>query len=140
MKELVRKHEEKIRYLVVGAWNTAFGYLAFAFLLFALQQVLHYMLVLVFSYVVSISNAYICYKFFVFKTKGNYIKEYLRFYLVYGFSFLINIILLPAFVEIFNVVPVISQGIITILIAITSYYGHKYYSFNVSVLVHESNE
>ncbi len=132
MKQFISRHEEKVRYLVVGGWNTAFGYLLFIALYTLLHATVNYLAILIVSYVVSITNAYICYKFLVFRTKGNYLREYLRFYLVYGLAFLINLALLPVFVELLGINPVISQGVIVIFTVIISYVAHKNFSFNVT--------
>ncbi len=125
-------HEEKIRYLVAGGWNTVFGYGTFAAMFFFWGDYIHYMAIMIISYIVSVSNAYISYKFFVFKTKGNYLREYLRFYLVYGFAFILNIVLLPVSVEVFKINPLISQAAIVMVTVVFSYLGHKNYSFDVS--------
>ena len=133
MKHFIYRHEEKLRYLIVGGWNTVFGYLLFIVLYGLLGERVNYVAILVASYIVSITNAYFCYKFLVFKTKGNYLREYLRFYLVYGLAFLINLALLPVMVEILSINPVISQGLIVFFTVIVSYVGHKNFSFNVAV-------
>lgn len=129
MKQLIKKHEQKVRFLIVGGWNTAFGYAAFAAIYFLLNNYLHYLVILVISYIIGITNAYFCYKFFVFKTKGNYLKEYLRFYLVYGIVFIINLALLPIAVEFFKINPLLSQGGIIFIAVFLSYFGHKNFSF-----------
>jgi putative flippase GtrA len=132
MMKLLKKYQEQIRYLITGGWNTLFGYLSFAGLHLLFEHRLHYIPLLVISYIISITNAYLCYKFFVFKTKGNFWLEYFRFYVVYGASFLINIALLPLFVEVFKANLLISQAIITMFTVIISYAGHKYFSFRKS--------
>ncbi|NLU49340.1 MAG: GtrA family protein [Syntrophomonadaceae bacterium] len=131
MKALLRRHEEKIRFVVVGGWNTVFGYLVFAGLYYLLRSHLHYLLLLAASYIISITNAYLGYKFAVFKTRGNYLREYLRFYLVYGVSFLVNLILLPVLVEALGLHPLVAQALILFFTTVISYTGHKYYSFSV---------
>lgn len=108
-----------------------FGYTVFAGLYFALQNLLHYIAVLVITYIISITNSYLGHKIFVFKTTGNYAKEYLRYYQVTGISFLMNLLLLPFFVEVFEISIIISQGLVVFFVAAISYIGHKYYSFNV---------
>lgn len=132
MRNTYRKHEEKIRYIIAGGWNTLIGYLVFAILYYFLSHKIHYLIILVFSYIVSITNAYVSYKYLVFKTKGNYLREYLRFYLVYGTSFLVNIALMTVIVELIHINPVIAQGIILFFTTMIAYVGHKRYSFNVS--------
>lgn len=129
----VSKHQEKIRYLIAGGWNTLFGYCTFAALLFIFAKQLHYILILVITYVISVSNAYVSYKFLVFRTKGNYLREYLRFYLVYGAVFVANLILLPISVELLNIKPLISQAMIIAGAVVISYFGHKHYSFQLPI-------
>jgi putative flippase GtrA len=90
------------------------------------------MLDMIISNIISITNAYICYKFFVFKTRGNYIKEYLRFYLVYGIAFALNILLLPLFVRYLKIHPLVAQAIVTLFTIIISYWGHRHFSFRLS--------
>ena len=70
--------------------------------------------------------------FFVFKTKGNYCREYLRFYLVYGASFIANLILMPLFVEVGGMKPIPAQGIILFFSVLFGYVGHKHFSFGTS--------
>lgn len=121
--------QKKLTYIAVGAWNTLFGYLAFLFLYYLTHDFLHYMLILVLSQMVGLTNAYICYKFLVFKTKGNYLKEYLRFYVIYGTTFIVNLILIGFFVEFIGLNPVISQALISVLVVAMAYFGHSRFSF-----------
>ena len=58
------------------------------------------MILVIITNILAITNAYICYKLVVFKTKGNYVKEYLRFYIVYGFAFAVSLLLFPLFMEV----------------------------------------
>ena len=96
MKHFYKKHQEKIDYLLVGGWNTIFGYLVFVLLYYLFSSKIHYILLFILSNILSITNAYIGNKVFVFKTQGNYIREYLRFYVVYGGAMMLNCVLLPA--------------------------------------------
>lgn len=131
MKALYQRHQEKINYLLVGGWNTVFGYLTFVVLYYLLHQQIHYLILLIISNILSITNAYIGYKIFVFRTKGNYLNEYLRFYVVYGLALLLNLILLPLVVELFKINPVIAQAIIMFINVVFSYLGHKNFSFRL---------
>jgi putative flippase GtrA len=130
-KNIYVKHKQKVDYLLVGGWNTVFGYLTFLALYYLLSHRIHYLFLLVISNILSITNAYIGYKIFVFKTKGNYFREYLRFYVVYGSALALNLVLLPLCVEIFRLSPPLAQGILTFINVGFSYFGHKYFSFKV---------
>jgi putative flippase GtrA len=63
-------HGEKIQYLVVGAFNTLFGYAVWAVLYDLLSGWLGYAPVLVASYAIAIANAYVLYRFVVFRSHG----------------------------------------------------------------------
>jgi putative flippase GtrA len=124
------ENKKKVRYLAVGFWNTVFSYAAFVVLYYLTHAHLHYMLILVLSQIVGLTNAYICYKLLVFKTKGNIVREYLRFYVVYGTTFIVNLVLIAFFVELLGINPVISQGIIAVVVVTMAYFGHSRFSFN----------
>jgi len=129
VSEFIKRNNAFIRFLMAGAWNTGFGYGVFI-VLSVLPLKLHYVIVLIISNILGITNAYLCYKYFVFKTRGNYAREYARFYAIYGVTFVINLLLLPVLVEVFKIRPVIAQGLLIVVIIFGSYFGHKYFSFN----------
>jgi putative flippase GtrA len=129
MKQFISKHKQKIRYLIIGGWNTVFGYGVFAGLYFWLSGSVHYLLILSLSYIINITNAYVGYKLFVFRTKGNILREYFRFYLVYGVSFVVNLASLPFLLEILHLNMYVAQALITIITVIGSYVLHKNFSF-----------
>lgn len=118
-----------LRFLVAGGWNTAFGYASLALLYYLFSDKIHYLLLMVFAAILSITNAYICHKFFVFKTKGNYIKEYLRYYVVYSVPIGFGFIFLPFCIEILKINFYVTQAILTLITVIISYFGHKHVSF-----------
>ena len=117
------------KFLLVGAWNTAFGYLAFVGLYAALGRRVHYLLVLVLAQVMAVTNAYLSYKWGVFRTKGYVWGEYLRFWTVYLYTFAANFILLPLFVQRLHLGPILAQGILTALGALAGYLGHSRFTF-----------
>src|SRR6266571_2520671 len=86
-----------LRYLLVGGWNTLFGYACFAIFTALLQprMAYGYVVAIVISNPLSITVSYLGYKWFVFKTKGNYLRECARCMLVYGSSMAVGVILLP---------------------------------------------
>ncbi len=133
MIKKLKPHSEKIRYIAVGGWNTVFGLASFTLLYWLFSKAVNYLLILVASNVVSITNAYICYKFLVFRTRGNYLREYLRFYVIYGAAFLGNIALMFILVSYLKMNPIASQGIIMFFIFACSYFGHKYFSFKTGM-------
>ncbi len=105
LARLVRRFPKQqfVRYIAVGMWNTVWGYTSFAAFLFLfshlLPQRLLYLAVVVASLVstpINITMAYFCYKFFVFRTVGNYLVEWLRCFAVYGLGMLPGLLILSA--------------------------------------------
>lgn len=117
-----------IRYILSGLWNTFFSYLIFV-ILYKYSGIRNIFIVLCVSQIIGITNAYLIYKIFVFKTKGGYIKEYLKFYLVYGFSLGLNFFLIYIFINIFNMSAIISQGIIAFIVALFGFISHNFFTF-----------
>ena len=126
------------RYTLVGIWNTIFGYGSYAALTALLMpRMTHgYLVAAVLSSLVSISVAFLGYKWLVFKTRGNYLREWLRCHVVYGTAALIGIIVLPAFVYGYHRLvgleasaPYVAGATVTGLNVIVSFLGHRHFSF-----------
>lgn len=138
LQRLWSRYAQLVRYLFVGGFNTAFGYSCFAVLNFVLADRVPYayMVANIGSNIVAITVAFLLYKWFVFRTKGNYLREYLRTYVVYGSSALLGLALLPVLVAVVGmyiknerIVPYVAQAIVIPLVVIISFVGHKRFSF-----------
>jgi putative flippase GtrA len=91
------------RYLCIGIFNTFFGYISFVVVFTLLNAVLpgHLLyLTVVFAWMLAtplnITVSYIGYKFFVFRTKGNYLGEWLKCFAVYGAGTIPGLVVLSA--------------------------------------------
>lgn len=127
----------KTKFVIVGIWNTVFGYGIFCLLdthftwLFSTRAAA-YMSAMVLSLILSVTSAYICHKYITFKSKAKgreIIGEYLRFFTTYFFTICLNLILLPVFVEIVHIHPKIAAAVTTLLCTVASYLGHSRFSF-----------
>ena len=80
---------ESVRFLVIGGCNTLFGVVnSFAMVRLMLwlrpdQPKTMGTVAIALSSVINIGFSFLTYKWFVFRTKGNYLKEYLRSLLIY---------------------------------------------------------
>jgi putative flippase GtrA len=99
------------RYLCVGVFNTVFGYVTFVIALTLLNGVLPqrfvYLTVIVASVIttpLNITVAYFGYKIFVFKTRGNYLLEWLKAFAVYGTSMIPGLVILSALTRLLQTV------------------------------------
>lgn len=134
---------EVIRFLMVGGFNTAFSLALYSgcVILFGRLLPTHGKpLIADIAFAVStpicITVAFLCYKHFVFKTKGNYLKEWLRCFAVYSVSFPMGLVILPAATQGFQrftlthpYAPFLAGLVNSVVIACYSYFAHKKFSF-----------
>jgi putative flippase GtrA len=128
-----------LRYLLVGVGNTAFGYGLFALSTFLLSRrwpEYGYIAAGLLSSIVNITVAFFAYKVFVFKTKGNYLREWVRCFAVYGSSIAIGVVILPGVVYVIRHAtaidtnaPYLAAAAMTGFNAIYNFLGHKKFSF-----------
>ena len=117
------------RYLVTGVWNTLFGYGVFVLLAAWLAPRVHYLLIGAAASVLAITNAYIAHKVFVFRTKGNYLREYARYYVIYGATAAGGLALLALFVDGLGLNLYLAQACVLGLQVAASFVGHRRFSF-----------
>jgi putative flippase GtrA len=135
---------EVIRFLMVGIFNTAFslGLYALCVLIFGrafprLSKPIIADIASIITQPICITVAFLCYKHFVFRTKGNYLKEWLRCFAVYSVSIVASLFILPAATKFFlifkslppNAPPILAGFVNSAIIACYSYFGHKKFSF-----------
>lgn len=126
------------KYLIVGLCNTAFGYGTYAALTALLTP--HLPFAYIFAGLIAsplaITFSFLTYKRFVFKTKGNYLREWSRCILVYGGTALLGTAILPLTVFLLRHLtpadqsaPYIAGAIQMGTGAILGFLGHKNFSF-----------
>lgn len=120
---------KQARYLIVGGGNTAFGYGITVGLYYLLVHHLHIVVISLIANVIGITVSFITYKVFVFRTHGQWLREYLRAYVVYGFAALLSTALLWLLVNMAGIRIWIAQGVVVVLIVILSYLGHNFFTF-----------
>ncbi len=117
---------QKIRFLLVGGFNTVFAYGVFA-LLFAIG--LPYLIALIVQYFITINVSILTMRYYVFKSEGDFWNEYCKAWSVYVFMFLFNSIALSFLVEICHIQELYAQAIYLTVSTILTYILHKYFSF-----------
>ena len=116
-------------YIVTGFWNTLFGLGLYTLLLIIYGQK-HYLILGVLAHVIAVTNAFLCYKFFVFKTKGNFWKEYLKCHLVYVSGMLLGSAEMFICVSLLGFNAIYSNIIITCINIFINFIGQRYFSFS----------
>ncbi|MBQ9089766.1 MAG: GtrA family protein [Alphaproteobacteria bacterium] len=130
---------EQIRFILVGGYNTFFSYCLYAFFLFLSDNQLP-QIALFLSFILSSVNSYLTQKFYVFNTRGNYIKEFIGCITVWSLSYFFNIVLLWATTTFWIDNPYIAQIICLILIAVLNYICLKQIAFKKTVAEKSHNE
>ncbi|HZB88904.1 MAG TPA: GtrA family protein [Terracidiphilus sp.] len=131
------------RYLIVGGCNTVFGYGTYAGLTALLTPHVPYayMVAIAIASFVNITFSFLNYKWFIFKTKGNYLREWSRCVFVSGSSIVVGTAVLPFtvfavryFTPAVASAPYIAGALQMGANVIVSFLGHKKFSFASSKL------
>jgi putative flippase GtrA len=129
---LIKSRQQGIRYLIVGAWNTVFGFCTFAALQLLFGDEVHYLILLTIAMVFAILNAYIGYRRFVFKVEGNWLRDLGRFSIVYIGSLASNFAILPLLVEVAGLPVLLAQAVVVSGSVVASFFAHRSFSFRRS--------
>jgi putative flippase GtrA len=122
----------KVRYLVVGLWNTFFGIGLFYLLLNTLKS-LDYRLVLLVSFVVANVHSHFMQRILVWNSAQSYGSELMHFLLSAIGVFLLNLLLLTILVGYFHYPAFLSQTILTLLLTLLNYFFQKHAVFKSSL-------
>jgi putative flippase GtrA len=123
------RRREQLLYLVVGGWNTVFGYGVWALLQTVWGERLHYLVIVLIAWPIAVLNAYIGYRYVVFQSRGSVLRELPRFSLVYLITLIANLALLPIALRVLPFNIYIVQALLTAVVVVCSYLSHRYYSF-----------
>ncbi|MDE6138513.1 MAG: GtrA family protein [Candidatus Gastranaerophilales bacterium] len=110
--------------------NAAISYVIFALALLCLGEP-HYQACVVLQWTMSSVFSYFNQKFFVFCTKGNYLKEYLKCCSTWAVSYLLNVIILELLVRCTVKNVYVAQFISIFLVSVATYILFKYFAFRV---------
>ncbi len=122
------KIPDYIRFIIIGSINAAISYLIYALAVFVIGEH-HYQLCVFLQWGLSSVISYLNQKFFVFCTKGNYVKEYLKCCTTWGISYLLNVVILEIFVRYLIKNVYIAQFISLFIVSISTYILFKCFAF-----------
>jgi putative flippase GtrA len=121
--------DERIAFLLVGGFNTVLGTAWFALFYLLWGHDVPYPLVLVIAWAVQLPIAFTLHRKLVFKVSGNLLPDFSRYTLVNLVPLFANMLLLPLVVETTPLEPIVAQILVTIVITVATYTGHKFFSF-----------
>jgi putative flippase GtrA len=139
-----------LRYLLVGGWNTVFGYTCFFLMnrfLSTMITAYPYIVAGLASSLINITVAFLGYKWFVFRTKGKYLREWLRTLAIYSGSIVFSTLALAPLVGLIrhttpyrSQAPYIAAAIVMAFTVVGSFFGHRHFSFRRTVSLAETDE
>ncbi len=121
---------EKIRFLLVGGYNTLFAYGLFCIAELILSNKFSYLIVLCIVHFISVINSFFSLRVFVFQSRGSFFLEYLRVNLVYLLYLLLNAMMLYILKSVLGINLFVAQFICIIILSVLFYFIHKFFSFN----------
>ena len=124
-------------FLVVGGINTGVGFVWFVLLSALFDAVAPGadwadFAVITCAQVVSSISAFFLYRHIVFRVKGHFWLDLLRFQLVYVVIFPLNLIVVPALTIGLGWNRIVAQLLFTVAYVILSWFGHSQFSFRRS--------
>ena len=117
------------RFVAVGVVNTAFGYGLFAILEITVGATIPYLYLLLVAHVISVLEAYVLQRRFVFQVQGLWLRDLLRFWSVYLVALAINVVALPLLVEVVELPVLLAQALILMTMTLGTFVAHRSYSF-----------
>lgn len=130
--------QQFVRYILVGGFNTVFGYGLFSILNWSSSGLgsYGYMYAAFAANLIAISVAFLGYKRFVFRTQENYFIEWIRCIGVYGSSMIVSLAGFAILVPILRrnlqnpeQAPYIAGAVMVVVTVLFSFLGHKRISF-----------
>ena len=125
---LNKNNKTALKFIIAGIWNTIFGIALYSGVILVFGEK-NYLILNIICNIIAITQSYFCYKFFVFKTKGDYLKEYIKMYATYGITTCIGFVVLFILVNFFKLSAIYANIIATAIVVICCYFGHKLYTF-----------
>jgi putative flippase GtrA len=121
--------DERIAFVIMGGFNTAFAFAVFASLQITLGDHVHYLIILLITHVLGVLEAFTVYRYRVFKVKGNLLVDLARFESVNLVALAINVAMLPLLVEVAHLPVILAQVVVLCVVTLGTFLAHKHFSF-----------
>lgn len=123
------KRQLELRFLMVGVWNTVFGYGCFSVLFLLVGERIHYLVLLSIAHFISVANAYYWHRRITFRSQSAWRGEFLRFNLSYLGVLAFGLVALPVLVKGMGLHPLVAGALVTLLAVLLSFVFHRGFSF-----------
>lgn len=123
------RSSERFRFLVVGVYNTVFGYATFVCLYAIFSSKVHYLVLVAAAHFIAVANAFISHRRHTFEARGAMLCQFLRFNVSYLGVLALGLVSMPLAVNRAGLHPLVASALITAASVVSSYLLHKHYSF-----------
>jgi putative flippase GtrA len=121
----------ELRFLLAGAYNTAFGYLVFTVLYYGFGTTIGYLGVAVLCHPVALTSAFIVHRRLVFRSTVGWPASFLRFNLSQLVAILCGMLGLYGLVHFAHLSPLLAQAMVLLVSVVITYILHRRFSFRV---------
>lgn len=118
---------KKLRFLLVGGFNTLSAFLLFIFLVEICQT--PYQAALIILYAITVNLSIFSMRYYVFQSSGNLLREYLKALTFYSIMLVLNYLFLLLTIEVLAINTIVAQGIYTVLSVLITYSTHQNLTF-----------
>jgi putative flippase GtrA len=119
----------KTRFLIIGAWNTLFGLAAFALANATVGRHWGYVASVTLMFAVAIPQAHLAQRLLVWRSHAPYLPELFRFSWVFAVAYVVNVAFLAFGVEVLHTATLLTQVVISGVIAVSTYVIHRSWTF-----------
>ena len=127
---LIWRDSQGLRFIVIGAFNTVFGYAVFATLFLIAGRRVNYLLILVAAHFLSVANAFLWHRRVTFRSSSHWPAEFVRFNVSYLGTLAFGLVALRILVGGLGYDPLIAGAFVTVSTVLVSYVLHRRFSFS----------
>lgn len=122
--------DQRVRFLIVGCWNTVIGYLIFAGVHVLFGARIGPFNEVILAYAAALPLSFLTQRLFVFQGVRGWLAPFGKFIVANSLVFAANLVFLPVVVKVtgFSVLP--TQACFVLASTVISYFAHKYFSFS----------
>ena len=124
------KIPDKIRFLFIGGLNAVISYFVFVLAVFVIGDK-YYQICAALQWGISSIFSFVNQKVFVFGTKGNWIREYLKCCATWLISYIMNALILEVLVKYCRMNVYLAQILSIFSVSVLTYVLFKYFAFSV---------
>ena len=128
-RKLINFKSQKIRFLIVGGWNTFFSYAMSLICYNLLENKINLIIILILINVLAILMSFTTQRLFVFKSSNMWYAEFIKNLYVYGLNSFFGLLLIWLMVIKIHIEFWIAQTLVTFFSSIAIFYIHKNFTF-----------